>query len=450
MPQRIVALFAALLIVMTAGLCSAAGEARVTTRTLPNGMRVTVTEDRLTDIAAFHLALIVSPADTPEDKAGARELIQQLMLNRLRSAIKPDGELSEIAEAIAADATLAVSSEAEYVEARVAVPTAMLPTALDAIAEAFFADTEYSDDEVATARDQLVEAFGRAAASVTDRTYRLFRRALLGKSPLAEDIATALAGIATMSTDDVHALRRDLYTPARCSIALVTPLADDEAEAAVAKAFGGYGTPSAPVRIADVKPATESAVRVAEGADMALASMVVGVPLPGYGTRDFVAGQVAFMLLGGKGGRLVSDTRLSRGMGLALPKSVYEQQPAIEMVAPGPMSVPFLGAHIVANPAFVEDVRQVVLTHIAAVAAGQFTREELARARDQLANQYAVAYDSYSARAQFINLNAVFSGNAGLYAELPKLVDTITAEDVTRVTREYFATHAIGLQLPAS
>lgn len=450
MSQRIVALLATLFMVVATGLCAAAGEARVSTQTLPNGMRVTLTQDALTDIAAFHLALVISPADIPEDKTGARELIQQLMLNRLRSAIKPDGELRELAEAIAADATFAISSEAEYVEARVSVPSDMLPLALDAVGEAFFADTQYTDEEIAAARDQLVDAFGRAAASVTDRTYRLFRRALLGKSPLAEDIASTLAGISGMTAEDAHSLRKSLYVPARCSIALVTPLPEDDVAAAVVKAFGGYGAPAAPLTIGVVKPADESAVRVAEGTDMALASMVVGVPLPGYGTRDFVAGQVAFMILGGKGGRLISDTRLSHGMGLALPKSVYEQQPAIEMVAPGPMSVPFLGAHIVANPAFIEDVREVVLAHFASIAAGKFTEEELAGARDQLANQYAIAYDSYSARAQFINLNAVFGGDAGLYAELPKLVDTITAEDVTRVAREYFATHAIGLQMPAS
>ena len=35
-------------------------------------------------------------------------------------------------------------------------------------------------------------------------------------------------------------------------------------------------------------------------------------------------------------------------------------------------------------------------------------------------------------------------------AELPKLVDTITAEDVTRVAKEHFGTHAIGIQLPAT
>jgi predicted Zn-dependent peptidase len=411
-------------------------------------MSVTVAQDTLTDIAAFHLALVLSPADISEDKAGVREMIQQLMLNRLREAIKPDGELKDIAEAIAGDATFSVSSEAEYVEARVAVPSDLLVPALEAVAEAFYAETEYSDEEVAAAQEQIVRAFEHASESVTDRTYRLFRRALLGKSPLSRGIATTLQGIAGLTLDDIHSLHKQLYLPARSSIALVTPLPDAEVRAIVTKALAGYGYPSGPLQIAPVSVSGESSVQIAEGSGMALASMVIGVPLPGYGSRDFVAGQVAFMLLGGRDGRIVSDPSLARGMGLALPQSVYEKQPAVEMIAPGPMSVPFIAAHVVANPAFVEDVRVCVLNHFAAIAAGEFTEEELVVAREALANQYAIAYDTYSARAQFLNLNAVFGGTATLYAELPKLVDTITAEDVERVARENFTTHAVGLQLP--
>ncbi len=450
MSQRIIALCAVILVAVTATVAAAGEQARVSTETLPNGMRVTVAHDALTDIAAFHLALTVSPADIPPDKAGAREIIQQVTLNRLRATVKPGAELADIAEAISARATFAISSEAEYVEARVAVPTDLLPTALEAVAEAFFAETEYTQQEIDEAREQLVSAFGRAAASVTDRTYRLFRRALLGSSPLAEDIPAVLAGISGMSPQDVRDLRHSLYVPARCSITLVTPLPDAEARERAARAFSGHGAPAEPVALAAARPAPRADVRVADGTDMALASIVIGVPLPAYGSRDFVAAQVAFMILGGEGGRIVSDTRLSRGMGLALPKSVYEQQPAIEMIAPGPMSVPFLGAHVVANPAYIEDVRIAVLRHIAAIEAGKFSEDELRRARDQLANQYAVAYDTYSARAQFINLNAVFGGDAALYAELPKLVDTITADDVSRVAREHFKTHAIGIQMPAN
>ena len=417
---------------------------------LANGLHVTVAADPLTDIAAFDLALDISVLDIDEDKAGIRQLVQQLLLDRLRTAVREEPQLAGLSDAVKGGGSLAISCEDEYVGARASVPSKLLPVALRTFADLFFAPHEFSSEELADAKSKVVSAYERSLGNVGEDTYSLFRRALWGKSALADDTSTVLAGIAAGSVDDVAACLKRLYVPSRACLCVVSPLPAEETVPLIEEVFGQYEAGSQTVAPRIVNLPIDSVVRVGTGKDMVQAALLLGVPLPPYGTRGFVAGQLAYMLLGGAQGRLTEDPMMQRGFGLMLPRSLYEKQPPFKVIAPMPGTMPFMGVYVAADPRYIEDARVQVLSHIEAIRRGDFTEEDLRAAKDQLVNSHALASDKYASHAKFLNINALFGAEPGLSADFAALVETVSAEDVTKVAQEYFAHHAIGVQMPAN
>ncbi len=420
-----------------------------TTKTLANGAKVTLIHDAVSDLAAFHLAIPVSPADTPATKAGIRDVLQQLILDRLSDAIGEKGELSALGHVLPSGAITDVTAEMEYVEVRVSVPSDLLQDVLTFVCAEVFADRQYTPEQIAAAKESVIGAYEQNMAAVAERTYRLFTKALYGKGPLTRDTATILAGVGAVSADDIAACRKSFYIPSRACITIVSPASQDQMLMVAEKALGNYGAHSQPEVNAFHIPSLQDAdIQVASDNTLGQASLMIGVPLPSYGTREFIAGQVAFMLLGGIHGRLTTDEMLQRGFGLMLPRSVYEQQPPFEVIAPRPMSVPFIAVHIIANPAYIEDARTAVLGHFAALQHGEFSEAELNEAKSQLANRYAQAYNTYIARAQLTNLSVMYGGDLNTSMEFEQTISAITLKDVTNVARDSFGHHAIGLQMP--
>ncbi len=457
MPSRQVLILALPILLITA-VCTArapaadnVANAHISRHDLPNGLHVTAAADPLTDIAAFDLALDISVLDVDEDKAGIRQLIQQLLLDQLRAAVAEEPQLAGLSAAVKGGGTLAVSCEDEYVGARASLPSNLLPLALRTFADLFFAPHEFTSQQLADAKSKVISAYERSLGNVGEDTYRLFRRAFWGKSPLADDTSTILAGIAATSSDDIATCLKRLYVPSRAYLCVVSPSPPEQIAPLIEEAFGSYEAGAGTVAPRIVNLPTSSVVRVGSGKDMAQAAVLLGVPLPPYGTRGFVAGQIAYVLLGGAQGRLTQDRMMQRGFfGLMLPRRVYEKRPPFKVVAPRPGAMPFMGVYVAADPRYIEDARAQVLSHIEAIRRGDFSEQDLQAAKDQLVNEYALACDKYAAHAEFLNINALFGAEPGLNADFAALVETVSADDVTKVAQKYFAHHAIGVQMPAN
>ncbi len=417
---------------------------------LPNGLHLTVAEDPLTDIAALDLVLDVSALDIDEDKAGIRQLIQQLSLDRLRAAVAQEAQLAGLSDAVKSGGSLAISCEDEYVGARASLPSNLLPVVLRTFADLFFAPQQFTAEELADAKSQVIGAYERSLNNAGEDTFRLFRRAFWGSSALADDTSTVLAGIASASSADITACLERLYVPSRAYLCVVSPSPAEQITPLVEEIFGQYKAGAQTVAPRIVNLPTSSVVRVGSGKDMQHAAVLLGVPLPPYGTRGFMAGQLAYILLGGAQGRLTEDRMMQRGFGLMLPQALYETSPPFKVIAPRPGTIPFIAVYVVADPLHIEDARVQVLSHIQAIRRGDFSEEYLQAAKDQLVNEYALTCDKYGSHAEFLNVNALFGAEPRLNADFAALVETVSAEDVTKVAQEYFANHAIGVQMPAN
>lgn len=422
--------------------------AKVHQTTLDNGMDVYIVQDALTDITGAHIALDISMADIPQKKTGIRSLIQQLLIDRLNEQVAVDGPRAELGEAIRGGGDIRISAETEFVQAGFSVPSDDTQAALEAFADLFFDNVSFSSESIAAAKETVIKDIESSLDQASFRTYQLFLDALYGKGPLNPDMAARLTGLGALTGTDIVSCRRTLYTPERGYLTVVSSLPVDTVKDMVTAAFAGYerGSANAPKVMPGIPDA--SRVEIGESGDLKHASMFIGVPLPPYGTRKFTAGQIAYLMLAGEGGRISDDEMVKRGFGLMLPERIYEKQPPFEMISPSPMSTPFIAVHIIANPRNVEDARRQVLGHMLAIARGRFDRMEFEQARDQLLNQFARATETYEGRAQLVNLNALFGGDPASVGEFVSYISTISRDEVEAVAAEYFRHHAIGIQMP--
>ena len=416
--------------------------------TLPNGMRVTLVTDPLTDLAAFHLAIETAVPHEPPELAALPELIQQLLLDRLRTRIVDGNHIAGLSDALAAGASVALSAGDRYVEAEASLPASLLPAVLTTISELFFASQQFTDEELATARQKLVSSYEASLTSTAFQTLSLLERALGTNSVPGYDVATILSVVGQATLDDVQSARQRLYVPSRACLTVIGPEPHEQLLEMVNQAVGNYPAGDLPTSAATIRLPGESSVRVGNGSDIPWASMMIGVPLPPYASSEFVVGQVAYMLLAGPEGRLTEDPMLRRGFGIILPQRSQGTASAFEAMPPRPAHMPFIAVHTVAAPGYVEQARVRVLGHIEALRQGEFTEEQLQTARTQLANQYALAYDTCLSRAQLVNFNALFGGEPGLRDDFTTMVAAVKSQDVVRLAEKYFAHHAIGLQMP--
>lgn len=429
----------------------------MTMTTLDNGLRVIVVHNELTDITAAHLAVDVTAAEMPKEKAGIRSVVQELMIQRLNTRALEDTDLKAFGDAIRGGGEARINAETEYVQAQFAVPTDVTPSALGAFAELFFDDLDFEKQDIAAAKDTVIRDIEESLGQVSYTTYELFLNALWGDTAFHPDAATRLNGIGALTSTDIASCRRTFYTPDRAYLTVVSALDEETVLSMVKDAFGQYSPGTDPAEATDASESPRDRpgipdtprVEIGESKDLRQASMFVGVPLPAYGTRGMTAGQIAYLMLAGEGGRIAEDEMLKRGFGLMLPKRIYEEQPPFEMLEPQPMSTPFIAVHIVANPLNIEEARRQVLGHILAIAKGSFDRMEFEQARAQLKNHYAQAIETYAAQAQLLNIYTLFGGDPEAIVDFDRHVESISEDEVLEVAREYFPHHAVGVQLPA-
>jgi predicted Zn-dependent peptidase len=215
------------------------------------------------------------------------------------------------------------------------------------------------------------------------------------------------------------------------------------------EAFAQYtaATSTCPKAVAPPLPA-ESKVSVAQLAKWRGSSVMVGVGTPPYGTDGFLQAQLIYTLLEGEQGRLAHDEELSGGFGLNRLMNRREDAPSVTVLAPMAMPRPLLIAHMMTAPRLMEPVREALLTHFLSFTTRPPAPEELTVAKQRLTNAYAMMQLSRLNLAKAVNCYEVYGQDYRRLWNTEKAIEAIKAEDLARLTREHFQTHAIGLLLP--
>lgn len=413
--------------------------------TLDNGLSVIAVQSTHSNVAAIGVVIDCSIADEPTRLHGARALLQQAVVIGSHEQIRQRGApVSSFVDPRSSGLT--VNTDWDMVEVAFAVHTEEFEQGLSLIAEHLFAD-QLTQETLDRARELVAQGYDRSHDSPVQTTFDLFRAAFYGNHPMGRPLQGDPAALDDVGVGALQGFRDTYYVPSRAHLCVISPTTPPQTLAGVEEALGGLpaGPETEPPERPD--PPAASLVEPGESADLVQASLVVGVPMPPYGSEEYIAAEMIAALLDGRGGRLRRDLSLLQGLGLAIPSRLLRDHYPIGTLPLPTARRPYLAVHALCSPQAIEDTRRGLLRHLLALRTGTVTDEELERARRRVINAHRLTQQYPADAALYLARRDMF-GLGGADAAVAAC-EAVTREDLTSVATKHFTRHAVGLQMPA-
>lgn len=415
---------------------------------LANGLVVTAVQDTSSPIAAVHFGVRVASGEGRESVAGVGALAQQIAQGRLEALLKEEAWKPLWVET-QARAVIGLNTETDYCEGRAQVTAENLGLVLKALATVLFDRAAVSAEEVARARGVLAQSAARTAENAVEASYYQLLRAYFGPaSPLARPVTGSPEELESLTAADVDAFRTSLAGPNNATVCVIGPQPCDELIALTAAAVADRPAAKTTVRWTAAPPSRLPRVAVATLADWRGGSVMLGVPVGAYGSRSFVVGQLIYVMLSGRQGRLRQATSVEGAGGNNRIFGNDDDDGPVSAIPPVPGPRPFLATHMVAQPRQIEDARQTMLGCLLSFDRTPPTAQELDRAKAQLLNASAVSRLSHLATAKAINSYELCGAEVGEAWRLPEYLKDITPAAVQALAHQWVEQHAVGVVLP--
>lgn len=198
----------------------------VTTRTLPNGLRLVISENHAVPVVAVRMATFADSTLDPDGLHGLSDVVEHSL-----------GQASTRFSSAALSDTLAALG-VSFTDTSFSTRVANLPPVLDIMADLLMHPV-FTDASV----DAAKAAVAQARRSVDNSTSVLAREvmygALFGAANPFDNRATA-ATVAAISPRDVERFHAEVYRPDRLTLIMVGDITPAAAERAATRAFGAW------------------------------------------------------------------------------------------------------------------------------------------------------------------------------------------------------------------
>jgi zinc protease len=397
---------------------------------LPNGLFVTLSEDRTVPLVAVNLWYHVGSANEREGRTGFAHLFEHMLFQG--SAHVGANEHFELVQR--AGGTLNGSTWLERTNYFETVPSNQLALALwleaDRMGELLPAMTQ---EKLDTQRDVVKnerrwsvdnQPYGTTLEKLQEISFpesHPFRHSLIGSM---EDLSEA-------SLEDIGEFFATYYVPDNAVLTVCGDFEPSDAKRLIAEYFGPIPRGSRKI----VRPAMAIAeefcapelTRVEDA--VALRRIFIAARAPVFGSDDYYASSVCAAILGtGRSSRLYS--RLVREKQLAAEVSAF----TLDLAKGSDLFV----ADVTARPEVGENqLREIVDAELDALVSGGVTKDETTRAVALITTELMKALESASERADRISLFATYFGDPSLVNEQAARYGAVSPDDVNRFARAY-------------
>jgi predicted Zn-dependent peptidase len=415
---------------------SAGRPARVSTRTLQDGVRRTVLPSGLrivtesiptTRSASVGVWVDVGSRDESPAMSGASHFLEHLLFKgtRKRTALDISAEI----EAVGGETNAFTTKEYTCYYARVL--DADLSLAIDVLCDAV-ADSILDPADVETERGVILEEIAMHEDEPGDEVHDVFTELVFGAgTPLGRLISGTEASVSAMSRTQINRFYRRRYTAPRIVVAVAGNLNHAAVVRLVRKALAGTpldGGPAAPEgrrdpdrRVRTQKPATAVRHRDTEQAHVVLG----GVGIGRLDDRRFALGVLNNVLGGGMSSRLFQEIREKRGLAY----SVYSYG---SQYADAGLWAIYAGC----APGKLDEVLELTRAELTAVATGGVTAEEVARGKGMVKGSYVLGLEDTGSRMSRLAKSELLYGDLMTVDDLLARVDQVTPDEVNALAHD--------------
>ena len=407
--------------------------------TLPNGLRVLCRRETGTPLVAVDVFVRAGVGQETADTAGLGDFVAHTLLASTASST-PD-TMSAAIDALGGNVTTTWHTDWTQVAA-LTVP--------DRLSDTFYLladvlqNADFDKSAVEQARTQMLsEMDARDADQFLTASGNLQKALFAGTAYARPDGGTPFT-LRRLTREDLLRYYRRCYVPQNIVIVVIGNVAPEAALAQIQASLGDFprtGTATAPAA-APLPPLTQSLppVRVYQ-TDLTQQLVLAGVRAAPASDPDYPALLVANALLGGmKSGRLFTHLREKEGLAYDL-GSLYTPH-----LTAGDLTAYVYSAPTRTDPVTkktvptVGPVKDSLLSQFAALTADPPTPAALARAQHFLIGTDALKHERLEDRATLLGV-AELTGPDGytLDTEFANYINAVTAADVQRVAKKYFA-----------
>ena len=409
-PRAVVVTWILLLLAGTRGLAATEPSIPYTEFTLPNGLRVILSEDHRAPQVTVNIWYQVGAANQQPGRSGFAHLFEHMMFSGSQHVPDPDRVLAAIGAGLGGAANGSTNFDrTNYFET---VPASQLPTALwiESDRMGFLLPT-LDEKKLATQRDvvsnerrQRIEnqPYGRAYLELCDTLYPK-------PHPYFHCVIGSIEEIQAASLEDVKAFFREFYTPRNATLAIVGDFDPAVAREQVTRFFGDLPGGSEPKRPDVPQPKLD---KVLEKTVPDPVARIPQLQMVWNGTRPFApdeaAGDILSVVLGGSKTsrlyrRLVEEKQIASG--------VYAANATLGLGGYFQIVATARGGHTVAElrkevEAVLEDVRK-----------NGPTPAEVERAKRTVVGGMVRSVERISGKADQLNAYTFWTGDPGY---LPK------------------------------
>jgi zinc protease len=397
--------------------------------TLPNGLRVVLSEDHTAPLVAVNLWYHVGSANERHGRTGFAHLFEHMLFQG-----SVDVGANEHFELIQrAGGTLNGSTWLDRTNYFETVPSNQLELALwlegNRMGYLLPAMTQQKLD---TQRDVVQN---ERRWSMDNQPYgswweRLPALCYPMDHPFHHSLIGSMADLDAASLDDIAHFFRTYYTPDNAVLSIAGDFDRDEAQVMVQRHFGPIpaGTGKPPLPDMQLPPTFGGALREVVPDDVMLSRMFLAFRSPVFGSDEYYAASVAGAILG-----LRKGSRLYRAL-------VREQQVAAEVQAftyDLTKGSDLLVVDVTARPeTSVELLERAVHAEIDRMLEGGVLQSEVDRAVTLVETELIVALQSAGDRADRLSMFTTYFGDPGLVNEQARRYRAVTAGQVSAFVRE--------------
>ncbi len=400
------------------------------------------------DLTAVSLALGLDPWQAPRGGESLAALYAEMLLLEMNAGLRQrEGPAATLVTRLPAHRGVDLDRRRDYIAITVNTTRDGALAAVQFLRRFVF-EAKFTPEDLETARKVALQRRDAWLGSVLEPTEQLLVRALWDGCAGLSAYGTE-ESLQSLSLADLEAFRAAVATGKNAWFAIVgAGDAAGECRRAAEEAVAALPPTTQPLRAPRV--ALGGRVVVEDNPALDRAFVALGAPLPPFGTREYWAGWVVREMLAGPEGRLQSDRMLMVRLGLILPQSLTWQQWPVTVLPIEFGRCPYLGIYAMCYPPRLELTREGILRHLALIASGDFSDDELTRAHARAANLWAREIAAPRDRARLLAVAAMLGTDLPGPQDVATAVAGVTREEVREMAYSVLGHLSVGIQLPRS
>ena len=378
---------------------------------LPSGLRVVTC--RMPHLETASLGVWVNTGARSEllHEHGLAHLLEHMAFKgtKTRSA----QEIAEEIEAVGGAVNAMTSFETTDYFARVL--REHVPLALDILAD-ILQNPVFEREDMAREKEVILQEIASIQDLPDDLVFELAQEAAYPDQPLGRSILGTPDSVRALTRDDLAAYRHAAYAAPRMVIGAAGAVDHDQIAVAAETLFSGISKDEGrPLEPAQFVGGHRSLTRRFEQSHI-----IIGFEAPSFRDDAYFTSLVYSVLLGGgMSSRLFQEARERRGL-------CYD----IHAFGWGFSDSGLFGVHAATGNTQVEELVQVIMTELRAVALTGPNGPELQRAKAQLKASLLMSLESSEARAGQVARDTLIFGRQLTTTELIERIENVTAADV--------------------